>query len=117
MCCCVVGIIGFLSPLLTGPTLPARQRTIDGALDPLSTRACNAHLVVLILDRVLLTLFPEMGVGGPPDGWWESQPVSGGDLDGEGEGEVVSRSSQEILPEDRDYSSSPGGKDVVVGPL
>ncbi|KDQ19831.1 hypothetical protein BOTBODRAFT_27254 [Botryobasidium botryosum FD-172 SS1] len=67
----------FLAPLLTGPTLAARQRTIDGALDPLSSRACNAHLVVLLLDRILLTVFPEMGVGGPPDGWWEPSQAQG----------------------------------------
>ncbi|OBZ78901.1 PXA domain protein 1 [Grifola frondosa] len=55
-----------LAPLL-GPTPAARAYTIDSALAPLSSQACNAHLALLLLDLVLLTLFPEMGaseVGG-----------------------------------------------------
>jgi len=31
-------------------------------LDPLSSQACNAHLMVFILDLILLTVFPELGV-------------------------------------------------------
>lgn len=54
----------FLAPLdlLLGPTPAARMRTIDAALDPFSSQACNAHLVLFILDLVLLTVFPELGV-------------------------------------------------------
>ncbi|KAI0936114.1 hypothetical protein AcV5_004335 [Taiwanofungus camphoratus] len=47
--------------LLLGPTPAARMRTIDAALDPFSSQACNAHLVLFILDLVLLTVFPELG--------------------------------------------------------
>ncbi|KAH9950508.1 PXA domain-containing protein [Amylocystis lapponica] len=50
-----------LAPLL-GPTPAARAYTLDGVLAPLSSQACNAHLALFILDLVLLTVFPEMGV-------------------------------------------------------
>ncbi|KZV76974.1 hypothetical protein PENSPDRAFT_568653 [Peniophora sp. CONT] len=66
------------APLLLGPPTQ-RLATADALLEPLSDSACNAHLFVLILDAVLLTLFPEMGVGGSES--------SGG-------GEGVSASSQ-----------------------
>ncbi|TFK87940.1 hypothetical protein K466DRAFT_489949 [Polyporus arcularius HHB13444] len=52
---------GAIAPLL-GPTPAARAATIDAALAPLDNAACNAHLAVFILDLVLLTVFPEMGV-------------------------------------------------------
>ncbi|KAI0336012.1 hypothetical protein GY45DRAFT_1350311 [Cubamyces sp. BRFM 1775] len=54
-------IPGPLAPLL-GPTPAARAATVDAALAPLDSQACNAHLVVFVLDLVLLTVFPEMGV-------------------------------------------------------
>lgn len=53
-----------------GPTPSARLQAIDNMLDPLSSRECNVHLIVFILDLVLLTLFPEVGVStrsGAPD--------------------------------------------------
>ncbi|KAI0670095.1 PXA domain-containing protein [Trametes maxima] len=53
---------GPLAPLVLGPTPDARAATVDAALAPLDSQACNAHLVVFILDLVLLTVFPEMGV-------------------------------------------------------
>nr|VWP00602.1 MARTX [Ganoderma boninense] len=52
---------GAIAPLL-GPTPPARLATVDAALSPLDNAACNAHLAVFILDLVLLTVFPELGV-------------------------------------------------------
>ncbi|KAI0321118.1 PXA domain-containing protein [Amylostereum chailletii] len=57
------GIPSWIAPILLGPPA-ARSQTLDGLLDPLSDPACNTHLFVLILDQVLLALFPEMGVGG-----------------------------------------------------
>jgi hypothetical protein len=57
--------------LLFGPD-PASS--IDVALEPLDNQACNTHLVLLILDLVLIKLFPEMGVGGapaPPEGLYD----------------------------------------------
>lgn len=51
--------------LILGPTPAARVQAIDAILDPLSSQECNAHLIVFILDLVLLTLFPEMGVSTP----------------------------------------------------
>ena len=53
--------VGPVAPLL-GPTAAARAATVDAALAPLDSAACNAHLAVFILDLVLLTIFPEMGV-------------------------------------------------------
>ncbi|GBE78161.1 predicted protein [Sparassis crispa] len=47
--------------VLLGPTPTARSHTIDAALAPLSSRECNAHLMLFILDLILLTVFPEMG--------------------------------------------------------
>ncbi|RPD63142.1 hypothetical protein L227DRAFT_543939 [Lentinus tigrinus ALCF2SS1-6] len=52
---------GAVAPLL-GPTPAARAATIDAAIAPLDNAACNAHLVMFILDLVVLTVFPEMGV-------------------------------------------------------
>ncbi|KAJ7293332.1 hypothetical protein C8J57DRAFT_1490757 [Mycena rebaudengoi] len=46
-----------LLPLLLGADPSA---TLAAALDPLTSRECNVHLVVLLLDRVIGTLFPEL---------------------------------------------------------
>ncbi|THU94859.1 hypothetical protein K435DRAFT_724260 [Dendrothele bispora CBS 962.96] len=46
-----------LLPLLLGPD---PSETLAGALDPLSNKACNVHLILMILDRILMTLFPEL---------------------------------------------------------
>ncbi|KAH7912563.1 PXA domain-containing protein [Hygrophoropsis aurantiaca] len=43
---------------------PSPSATLDAAIDPLSDAACNSHLIVLIIDALLLTIFPEMGVEG-----------------------------------------------------
>ncbi|KAH7883916.1 PXA domain-containing protein [Phlebopus sp. FC_14] len=51
----------FASSTLLGPS---PYTLLDAVLDPLSERACNAHLVVFIFDALLLTIFPEMGVEG-----------------------------------------------------
>ncbi|KAL1739303.1 hypothetical protein HDZ31DRAFT_69078, partial [Schizophyllum fasciatum] len=53
-----------LLPYLLGPDMPA---TIGSALDPFSDATCNMHLVVVILERVLCELFPEL-VGGTMPG-------------------------------------------------
>jgi len=47
-------------PLLLGPN---PSQTIDTALEPLSDASDNRHLVVFLLDRVLLALFPELNAG------------------------------------------------------
>ncbi|KAH9937499.1 PXA domain-containing protein [Fomitopsis serialis] len=47
--------------IVLGPTSEARTSAIDGILDPLSSQACNAHLMLFILDLVLVTVFPELG--------------------------------------------------------
>lgn len=54
-------LLGILKPLL-GPSVEARAHTISSMLDPLSSQACNVHLFIMILDLVVVTVFPEMGV-------------------------------------------------------
>lgn len=49
--------LAHLMPLVLGPD-PAE--TLGRALDPLSSAPCNVHLVLLLLDCVLGTLFPEL---------------------------------------------------------
>jgi len=63
-----------LALLILGPTPAARAHTMDALLEPLSVQACNAHLVVVILDIMFLALFPELGGGGEadPEGWREA---------------------------------------------
>jgi hypothetical protein len=60
-----------LAPLILGPTPAVRAQTMDALLEPLSVQACNAHLVIVILDLVFLALFPELGGAGEavPEGW------------------------------------------------
>ena len=41
-----------------------RQATVRAALEPVSDAGCNMHLLVLLLDLVLVCLFPELGPGG-----------------------------------------------------
>ncbi|THH16758.1 hypothetical protein EW146_g3926 [Bondarzewia mesenterica] len=57
-------IPGPIAPIVLGPTPAVRAQTMDALLDPLSSAPCNTHLFVMIFDLVLLTLFPELGVGG-----------------------------------------------------
>ena len=48
---------GLLLPILLGPD---PSNTLSAALDPLSNAQCNHHLVVFLLDRILIGLFPEL---------------------------------------------------------
>ena len=48
---------GLLLPILLGPD---PSTTLSAALDPLSSVQCNHHLVVFLLDRILIGLFPEL---------------------------------------------------------
>jgi len=36
------------------------SETLAAALDPLTSRECNVHLVMLLLDCIIGTLFPEL---------------------------------------------------------
>jgi hypothetical protein len=40
------------------------MRTIDEAIEPFADQACNVHMLVYFVDLILLTVFPELGVGG-----------------------------------------------------
>ena len=51
----------FVAPVLLGPS---PERTLEGIIDPLGDAACNTHLAVFIVDALLLSIFPEMGVEG-----------------------------------------------------
>ncbi|KAF5355620.1 hypothetical protein D9756_003954 [Leucocoprinus leucothites] len=54
------GTLSHLFSLLLGvdPT-----RTINAAIDPLTSQPCNVHLTVILIDRILVGLFPEL-IGG-----------------------------------------------------
>lgn len=45
--------------LLLGPTRDSRLEAISEALAPLDDPSCNAHLVLLLFDAIVLALFPE----------------------------------------------------------
>ncbi|PPQ67374.1 hypothetical protein CVT25_005953 [Psilocybe cyanescens] len=51
------GGVALLLPLLLGPD---PSKTLEAALDPLSDLQCNLRLVVFLLDRILVGLFPEL---------------------------------------------------------
>ena len=34
-------------------------------MEPLSNEACNAHLILFLLDLIIISLFPEYGVHAP----------------------------------------------------
>ena len=46
--------------VILGPTVASRRRTVKAILDPLNSPACNTHLLILILDLILATIFPEL---------------------------------------------------------
>ncbi|KAG6861224.1 hypothetical protein C0995_002573 [Termitomyces sp. Mi166 len=48
-----------LLPLLLGPD---PSKTLEAALDPLSSAPCNVHLFLLLFDLVVLELFPELAL-------------------------------------------------------
>ncbi|KAF8973783.1 PXA domain-containing protein [Flammula alnicola] len=54
------GGLALLTPLLLGPD---PSLTLGNALDPLGDAQCNLRLVVFLLDRILVGLFPELGGG------------------------------------------------------
>lgn len=56
-----------IRPYILGPTPTIQHQTLHSALEPLDSPACNAHLLILVFDAILLTLFPEMGVSPIPD--------------------------------------------------
>ncbi|KAH9486725.1 hypothetical protein JR316_0000790 [Psilocybe cubensis] len=51
------GVVALLLPLLLGPD---SSKTLESALDPLSDAECNLRLLVFLLDRILVGLFPEL---------------------------------------------------------
>lgn len=44
-------------PVLFGDDLSS---TLQTAVEPLSEQACNAHLIVILLDRVITALYPDL---------------------------------------------------------
>lgn len=61
--------LAHLTPLFLGAD---PKHTLGAALDPLACRPCNVHLIVILLDRILVGLFPELvggtGTGSPGPG-------------------------------------------------
>ncbi|KZT41362.1 hypothetical protein SISSUDRAFT_1017588 [Sistotremastrum suecicum HHB10207 ss-3] len=64
---------GFLGTLLLGSTEEVRRQTIRDAIDPLSSRLCNIHLLMFLFDDLVLTIFPDLGL---------NDPASNTDMDG-----------------------------------
>lgn len=54
------GVLSYFLPLILGPR---PSDTLGAVVDPLSSAQCNTHLLVLILDTVLMGLFPELADG------------------------------------------------------
>lgn len=83
----------FSGPLtyLFGPNPTAVAYTVSTMLDPLSSQACNTHLLVFILDLALVTVFPEMGA--VLEG---STPVV--DADATVGGRILKRRERELTP-------------------
>jgi hypothetical protein len=50
-----------VAPVLLGPS---PERMLEEVINPLGDAACNMHLAVFIVDALLLSIFPEMGVEG-----------------------------------------------------
>jgi hypothetical protein len=68
-----------------GQNALGQRATLESALDPLGRRECNTHLVVFVLDRVVLGIWPELGVYGAP-----GSSAGGGVSHGSGEGGRIS---------------------------
>ncbi|PBL00812.1 hypothetical protein ARMGADRAFT_956923 [Armillaria gallica] len=56
------GVLSHLIPILLGSDSSV---TLKSAIDPLTSTSCNVHLVMIILDRIIIALFPELGGAGP----------------------------------------------------
>ncbi|KAK0198640.1 PXA domain-containing protein [Armillaria mellea] len=56
------GALSHLIPILLGSDPSV---TLKSAIDPLTSTSCNVHLVMMILDRIIIALFPELGGAGP----------------------------------------------------
>ncbi|KAF9036448.1 hypothetical protein BDZ89DRAFT_1090801 [Hymenopellis radicata] len=48
-----------------GGTCHDLKHGLQSAVEPLSNASCNVHLIVMLLDRVVVALFPEL-IGSPP---------------------------------------------------
>lgn len=60
--------------MIFGPTVASRRRTVKAILDPLNSPACNTHLLILILDLILATVFPELVQGATQSATPEKDP-------------------------------------------
>ncbi|KAK0233419.1 PXA domain-containing protein [Armillaria fumosa] len=56
------GALSHLIPILLGSDPSV---TLKSAIDPLTSTSCNIHLVMMILDRIVIALFPELAGTGP----------------------------------------------------
>jgi hypothetical protein len=60
--------------VIFGPTVVSRRLTVKAILDPLNSPACNTHLLILILDLILATIFPELVQGTARSATPEKEP-------------------------------------------
>ena len=88
-----------MAKVLFGPDVETQQRTVKGMLDPLNSSECNVHLLVLLLDAILVTIFPELALGSESAGVTEGQE--------HGDSVVMTPLGNDATPSDRALSSSP----------
>ncbi|KAG0697782.1 PXA domain-containing protein [Suillus ampliporus] len=84
----------FVAPVLLGPS---PERTLEEIIDPLTDATCNMHLAVFIMDALLLSIFPEMGVEGSA-GNADADVPERLDDDGKDWSPEISRTTSAIAP-------------------
>jgi len=67
---------GLWGKVLLGPTTRGRKEVIESVLDGLGDQRCNTHLVLFAFDAVVLSVFPELGVGGNGEGMLSPEEMS-----------------------------------------
>jgi hypothetical protein len=68
-----------IAGVVLGERGAAQRRTAESALGPLGCAECNVHLAVLVLDAVVLAMWPELGLGGAGgEGGAGASPAGGG---------------------------------------
>ncbi|KLO13949.1 hypothetical protein SCHPADRAFT_939944 [Schizopora paradoxa] len=74
---------GWAAVMVLGPKAETGRGTVEEMLAPLSSPACNAHLLVVVWDVVMVTLFPDLALALPrrPDRSRERTGSGGGSDD------------------------------------
>ena len=75
--------------MLLGGIREQREDVLECVLSGLEDKACNMHLLMVLVDAIVLRVYPELGVvggGGNASGDSISRSVSGGSVSGSFEG-------------------------------